>query len=295
MERTVSIYSGGHRIAGIIEVPDNHTTGIKLPGIVLCQGPGGIKELFVPDVAKRLTQAGFISLRFDYRGWGASEGIPNRIIPLEQVDDIRNAITFLQLQPEIDTNRLGLWGAATGGANATYVTGIDNRVKCMVSVSGMGNLGRWFKSLRRYWEWIEFLEMLEKDRANRVLTGKSKLVPTSDIIKRDPVTERFAEEALKRYPEMKGRQTMITLESAEAMMEFCPEDVVSRITPRSAMWICAGKDTLLPNFESQSMYSRAGEPRKLVVIEGEEHHAIYTGSGFEKMITATISWFKQHL
>ena len=43
-------------------------------GIVLCHGYTGVKDLYLPDNARVLNEAGYVVLAFDYKGWGASEG-----------------------------------------------------------------------------------------------------------------------------------------------------------------------------------------------------------------------------
>ena len=54
----------------------------------------------------------------------------------------RRALTFLEQQPEVDSNRLGVYGHSMGGALTFYVAGTDSRVKAAVpSVGGPGFLG----------------------------------------------------------------------------------------------------------------------------------------------------------
>jgi len=60
----------------------------------------------LPQVATAFTEAGYVTLTFDYRGFGTSEGPRWRLIPMEEVEDIRNAITFLQSRPEVDKEKL---------------------------------------------------------------------------------------------------------------------------------------------------------------------------------------------
>jgi hypothetical protein len=43
------------------------------------------------------------------------------------------------------------------------------------------------------------------------------------------------------------------------------------------------------------MYQKAGEPKKLVVLEHDEHHELYSGKAFERMMTACTAWFDDHL
>jgi hypothetical protein len=235
---------------------------------------------------------GYAILRFDYRGFGQSEGPKHRLIPSEQVEDIRNAITCMQLQPEVDSELIGLWGPSSGGANVSYTSGIDPRVKCMVSVSGMGDMGRWLKTIRRYWEWREFLNALETDRKQRVRTGTSARMVTSKIVLLSPTS---GIESLPKPKNPAAQQNELTLESVEAMIHFKPESVVDRIAPRAALWIYPEDDTVVPVEESQSMYARAHEPRKLVALKGFKHYELYQGAGFKQVMNHSTEWFEYYL
>jgi dienelactone hydrolase len=301
MEKRVHFYSGpGLKLAGFLSVPADYDSGAgRLPGIVLCHGPGGYKnpeavsrDTLMPAVSRWLNRAGFVTLRFSYRGVGESEGPDYRLIPLEQAEDIGNAITFIQQQAEVDANRIGLFGAATGGAHVSYVAGIDPRAKCIVSVSGMGDLGRWARSTRRYWEWVEFLKVLDKDRVDRVLTGKSRALDMTEIILPDPAAKR---EASGMSTEVRSTAMLMTLESGEAIVNYRPETVVDRISPRAAMWICAANDTLVPVDEARSLYQRAKEPKKLVVLTGMEHHALYHSPALDQVMVNATEWFATYL
>ena len=74
MERRVTYYSQGARISAVLYTPEGAGPG-GLPGIVLCHGFTGIKELILPDYARRFAAAGYVALAFDYRGFGESEGV----------------------------------------------------------------------------------------------------------------------------------------------------------------------------------------------------------------------------
>lgn len=293
MERKVYFYSGqGLRLPGILEIPDERGVSERRPGIVLGHAGTGTKEILLPEVSKWLVSKGYAVMRFDYRGFGESDGPKCRLIPLEQVEDIRNAITFMQQQDEVDRKRIGLWGASSGGANVSYTAGIDTRVKCMVCVSGMGDMGRWLQAIRRYWEWKKFLKTLEEDRIKRVLTGESRRVITAEIVL--PVSSSGMD-TLPVPKNPAAQKNELTLESAEAMINYRPETVVDRISPRAAMWIYAAEDTVVPIEESQSMYQKAHEPKKLAVIEGFKHYELYHGPGFERVMTHATEWLDIYL
>ncbi len=128
-------------------------------------------------------------MTFDYRGFGESDGPRWRLIPLEQISDIRNALTVLQLQDGVLASNTGVYGTSFGGANVVYAAAIDQRVKCVVSVVGVGNGERWMRSLRRAYEWAGLLRQLEKDWKQRVLTDQSQIVDRLELMLTDPATK----------------------------------------------------------------------------------------------------------
>ena len=175
MERQVSYYSEGTKMSAVLYVPDGAGPDRPLPGIVLCHGFTGIKELILADYASRFAAAGYVALAFDYRGFGESEGERGRLIPVEQVRDIRNSITFMETLDEVDPERIGLWGTSYGGANVVQVAGIDQRPKCVVAQVGFGDGGRGL-SRRPPEETAPIREMIGNERKKRVLTGESTMV-----------------------------------------------------------------------------------------------------------------------
>ncbi len=94
MEEEIRYYSGpGYSLSAVISIPDIRDASEPCPGIILCQGYAGLKEALMPSVAARLTAEGYVTLRFDYRGFGESDGPRHRLIPLEQIEDIRNGLS----------------------------------------------------------------------------------------------------------------------------------------------------------------------------------------------------------
>lgn len=296
METPVTFHSRGLKIAGVLFSPQGRPPGERLPGVVLCQGFTGIKESFLPPLAQRLAGAGLFALTFDYRYFGESQGEPRfQLLPQCQVEDTCNAVTFLQMQPGVDPQRVGLYGTSFGGAIASYTAGVDSRVRCLVSTSGIGNGERWLRGMRPYWQWQQLLARMEEDRRRRLLNGTSAYVDTLEIMVPDPATQSFWDKttplALKQFPQW---GTQITLESAEAVMVFKPEEVVGGISPRAAMWVHASGDALVPVAESQAMYRRAGEPRELALIDCG-HWDVYRGEPFEQVAAHALGWYRRWL
>ena len=73
-------------------------------------------------------------LVFDFRFLGASDGNPRgQIIPHEQQEDYRNAITWMSLQPEVDADRIGVWGTSLAGGHVLHLAAFDRRIKAVVA------------------------------------------------------------------------------------------------------------------------------------------------------------------
>jgi len=98
-----------------------------------------------------------------------SEGPRSRLAPYGRVADVQAALTFLGLQPQVDPDRLGIYGTSYGGATVVWVGAVDPRVKCIVSVVGVGHGGRWMRSVRRPDEWHDLLARTKADRVKRIL------------------------------------------------------------------------------------------------------------------------------
>jgi dipeptidyl aminopeptidase/acylaminoacyl peptidase len=292
MKRSVSFYSEGVKLMGDIYFPDNLPPGERRAGIVLCHGYTGVKDLYLPDNARVFNEAGYVVMTFDYKGWGESEGPRSRLAPYSRVADVQAALTFLGTLPEVDPDRLGIYGPSYGGAIVVWVGAIDCRVKCVVSVVGVGNGARWMRSVRRPDDWHDLLERSRRDRVKRVLNGKSEFVNREEILFLDRRSAELAAAARRNIP---TAVSTLPLEFVDETLEFNPEWVVDRIAPRPVLFITTDDDRICPPEESFQLYARAGEPKKLVVLKGYGHYGVYLPPGFDEVMKATLDWYRQYL
>src|SRR5256714_12913022 len=123
-EENVTIPSAGLRLSGVVRVPANVPAGERRAAFLVLHGFGSNKNSSnVMGPANVLADYGYITLRFDMRGCGDSEGERGRVICLEPVEDTRNALTFLAQHPAVDGARIGLIGSSFGGAVSVYTGG----------------------------------------------------------------------------------------------------------------------------------------------------------------------------
>jgi dipeptidyl aminopeptidase/acylaminoacyl peptidase len=231
-------------------------------------------------------------MSFDYKGWGDSEGPKSRLAPYSRVADVQAALTFLGAQPEVDAARLGIYGTSYGGATVVFVAAVDLRVKCVVSVVGVGNGARWMRSVRRPDEYHDLLTRAAADRDKRVLTGVSDLTDRNEVLLPDRQSAELGAAARRDNP---AAVTQLPLEFVDDTLGFNPEWIVDRIAPRPVLFITTDDDRLVPPQESEAMFARAGEPKKLVVLRGFGHYEVYGGEAFRQVMDETVAWYKTHL
>ncbi len=293
MKRAIEFYSEGFKLCGDVYVPDGLAEGEKRSAVLLCHGYTGVKDLYLPDNARVLNEAGYVAMTFDYKGWGDSEGkSPHRLAPYSRVADVQAAMTFLGLQPEVNEDSIGIYGTSYGGATVSWVGAVDPRAKCIVSVVGIGNGARWMSRVRRMDEWFDLLDRSKADREQRALTGKSEMVERAEILLPDRQSAELAAAARRNNPAAVGT---IPVEYVDDTIGFNPEWIVDKISPRPILFITSDDDRLVPQEESEQLFAHAGEPKKLVVLKGVGHYEVYTEPAFSQVMDETIAWYQKYL
>lgn len=270
-ERQISFYSEGFKLDGTIYLPDDYQPGEKRPAIIPNSGYQGFNEFYPRLFARNLTDKGYVCLGFDYRGFAKSEGQQGRVILDEQVEDIKNAITFLQIQEEVDPEHIGLIGWGMGASNVVRVAAADRRVKAVAALNGFFNGERWLKSIHSYVEWVEIQKTIEADRILRVTEGSSQYEDPFIHYPLDPATNDYVQKELAPLSPF-GKQTQ--LQFTDSIIQLNADKIANDI--KCPLFVGHGKDNLLHPFEeSISFYEAASEPKQLYVIDGKHNDFMY--------------------
>ena len=152
-------YSEQVKLSGRLFTPASAGASAKAPAVVLAPTYGETADT-LDAYASELAAQGIIALSVDYRGWGRSgaelylgervstydaqrfvEQTPDvifrrgRIDPEHQVQDLRNAITYLQSLPSVDRAKIGVAGIGLGGGHVISVMAMDARAKAGVAIT----------------------------------------------------------------------------------------------------------------------------------------------------------------
>jgi dienelactone hydrolase len=295
MRRDVTFISKGCRCRGWLFVPDGLAPGQKAPAIVRATGFTGVIPMGL-ESAERFAGAGFVTLLFDFRHFGDSEGEPrSQLFPLEQVEDVRNAITWVSEQPEVDPGRIGLWGISYGGAVVIYAATFDRRVKAVVGQTPAA----WTPDFRRAMDperWDRMGAFLERDRIERYRTGAVsyfKVVAAGTEPCVLPGREAY-EHYMALSENCPNWRNQVTVESLEKTREFDPVSMVHLAAPTALLLIAAEQDSQVPLEAVTAIYERAQEPKALEVLP-MGHFAMNTDPWLSTCAGIAIDWFRKYL
>ncbi len=274
--------------------------GASGPGaaVVMAHGFSAVKEMYLDGFAEVFAAAGLNVLVFDNRCFGASDGEPRQEIdPWAQVRDYRHAITYLHTVPEVDAERIGIWGSSYSGGHVLVVAAIDRRVKAVVGqvplISGHANL----RALVRADFIAGFRAQFDADRLARFQGQPPVMVP---VVDKDPLApsalptpdswDWFSQTGETRAPAWRNE---VTLRSVEMFTEYEPGTYLPYISPTPLLLLVAAGDHLVPSELAIAAFDTAHQPKELIIMPGG-HFDAYT-KGFEASSGPARDWFARYL
>ena len=106
--------------------------------VVMAHGFSLTRHDGLPPYAERLTAAGAAVLVFDHRHLGDSGGQPRqRFRTGTQREDWRNAVSFARALPDVDAERIVLWGFSFSGGHAVETALADARIAATIALCPM--------------------------------------------------------------------------------------------------------------------------------------------------------------
>ena len=296
--KEVTYFSDGVACYAKLFFPKGFSATGKTPGVVLGQGWAGT-HFSIEKYGARFAERGLVAMAIDYRGWGSSDGfisqvqptvskgdaeptrddkrITNtksdvtlkrtRLIPMKQVEDYRNAISYLQGEPGVDPERIGIWGSSFAGGNVIVTAALDSRVKAVV-----GQVP--------------------------AISGKDSAVGPV------PLRGKLLEDAIKRARTGQGGEfetgfsarRMVDVETNQMVAEYRPFQYLKAVGDRPVLLIPAEKDELINNkANAYAAIEVLTGPKKLIEVPGITHFEMYINEAFEISSNAAASWFREHL
>jgi dienelactone hydrolase len=125
------------------ETPDTPTE--RMPAVMLLHS-GFVMRQYHLEWAQRFVDAGFVVMMPTVRGENGNPG--SYELWFGEVDDVKSATRWLASQPEVDVDRMYLFGHSAGGALATLIALDENMPYRIIATSNgvyaSATFGRWF-------------------------------------------------------------------------------------------------------------------------------------------------------
>jgi dienelactone hydrolase len=294
-KREVTFYSDEVACYAVLFFPKNYSPTSKTPGVVLGQGWTGTHHS-IEKYGARFAERGLIAMVIDYRGWGSSNGFTTltrtpqskpgsnddavrftrgsaevtvkrtRLVPLKQVEDVRNAVSYLQGEPGVDPDRIGVWGSSFAGGNSIVAAALDARIKVIAiqvpAISGRNATPGPFQMRAA---------MLE-DAIKRARTGQGGEFTTGFSTPRK-----------------------VDVETNQRVAEYRPFHYLKDVGERPVLFVVAQNEQLFKN--ADNAYAAAevlAGPKQVIEVPGITHFEMYIDEAFEISSNAAAAWFTEH-
>ncbi len=295
--RQVTFYvDGGTALYGKLFLPKGFTTTGRMPAVVVGHGINAL-SIGIEKFAARFAERGLVAMAIDYQSYGFSGSGSDDIRLLErdtttdasavtakearillkrtnlnnvhEVADFRAAVSFLQGEPGIDPDKIGIWGSSNGGSVVVAVAAVDARVKAVVSqVAG------------------------------------PRPAPRSPVA----MAPNLLQDAIKRVREGQGAEvdggfsfrSKVDQWSTQRNRDVRPGQTLDQIRPTTAvLFLPAEKDELTQGpggaIEASQFLASRGVPSQAIVLPALTHFQAYSNAGFDVGSNLAADWFLKYL
>ncbi|MGH2945561.1 MAG: alpha/beta hydrolase family protein [Solirubrobacteraceae bacterium] len=295
MHEEATLYSGGAWLPVLLDIPDRRSGG-PYPTVVLAHGLANDRDegAQFPPLAGRLRDAGYLVMRFDFRG-GARSVDPGRMLVGSQwPHDLLAAVTWIRRHPAADPARVSVVGASWGGGVAIHVAAAEPTLRCLVTLGTPAAGERW---LRELWTaghgedgWHAFQASVLEDRARRAAGEPSRRVRLAAGLLAVPAAELDSVEAfIAAHP---GMVAELPLEVADDLLLFAPERSAPAV--RCPVRVLHGTADDLVSPREAAAYGRALGARADVMPVAGGVHQLLLGNTREEVIEAVVEWLTLH-
>lgn len=298
----VTFTSDGLTLAGHLYRPRGAEAGTRTPALVMAGPMTSVKEETLPHYAAPLAAAGFTVLTFDHRNFGASEAPrPQHLDTHEQVEDLKNAVSYLLTRDDVDGERLGLACVCLGAGYGLEVAAFDRRVKAAALIAGGYNISDTYAGMLGTDGLRAYLDNLAAMRQQHYVSGEQQWIdavapPPTYGPSSMPIREAFEYYTSAHEREAPRWRNQLTYESMETLLAW---NVVGHagLVDIPLLVVHGTTDPLLPPRFAQQVYdAAAGAHKDLVWVETHNHVELYDQDPYvPQAIAAAIPFLTTHL
>jgi uncharacterized protein len=266
------------------------------PLVVMAHGFGGTREMKLTPYAERFVAAGFGTLLFDYRRFGASDGEPrNLMVPRDEVEDWLAALAFARTLPEVDHARIALWGTSFAGGLVLRAAAADGAVAATVSQCPLLDGRAAAVELARYAGALAMLRVSAHGLYDLLRAAVGASPHYMPIVGRPgAVAAMTSADAWDGYTRLAPPdfRNEVSARTGLYVTGFRPITVVAGVRCPALLQICE-RDTVAPIAAVER--AAALMPKAEVVRYPVGHFDVYVGADFERSVSDQEAFLVKHL
>ena len=282
----------GLTLAGDLRVPAGAG---PWPGLVFTGPFTGVRDQVTGLYAARLAERGYVTLSFDHRNWGESDGRPRRHEdPQGKLHDLRAAVSFLRSRSEVDAERIGAVGVCLGGGYALKAAAFDPRVRVFAGIAGAYNNPYAMRSGMDYPAVLgSFAEVLERQDRGGPVEYLPAVAASGEAAM--PGDEPYAYYGTERGASLfwSNEVTRASVRELVTMDNIMGADFLS---PKPALIVHGVVDRFCSPEGAEEVYRRLDQPKRIVWLDAKEHIDLYDREPYvTQAVDATAAFLGEHL
>ena len=294
----VGIVADGLRLAGHLRVPDGARD--PLPALVFTGPFTGVKEQVTGEYARRLTDAGFVTLVFDHRNFGSSGGpVLQHEDAAGKLADLRAATSTLAALDSVDAGRIGCVGICLGGGYALKHSAFDPRIRALALVAAAFNDPRVMRGRMGGEAYRAAMAGFADVAQRHDLGGPVEYLPavsdTEGAEAAMPGAEPWAYYGTERSASS-GWRNRVTRLSIRELLTFDAAVGADFIAPTPTLIVHGHTDDYCSPADAQSVYDRIAGPKQIMWLDTTNHIDLYDVPTYvDPAVDAVARWMYESL
>jgi pimeloyl-ACP methyl ester carboxylesterase len=147
-DEAVTIPAPGFNLGATLTRPASAAAGARLPAVIILAGFGANDRdgyfVGVPvmgQLAGALANAGFLTVRYDKRGYGQSGGRSESATITDYADDARTIMKWLAARKDVDPKRIALVGDSDGAWVALLAAAREKQIAAVATIGAPASTG----------------------------------------------------------------------------------------------------------------------------------------------------------